>query len=466
MAPWRTQEMMRFFSLMRVVIIAAVALLSHASTGAIHAGAQGSMATEDSYISELSDLEVAVDGDFIISETELQEYEAGEGEIVYIDSPTALMRVAFFDDADEPEQTVELFNEGFASEMDSFEVLDEGFDLDRVWSFAQSALDNEEYLLYLDVTPDVVGNVDLMVMIAGPAETFFEDLEAAQQDVTVDDEGVLIDVDVVDLEDMLAEGAAVDNAAEEDPTAEADGETAAEEGEGNSAATQDEDESAIAESDDDRRIGARLPENDRTGEADELENETETGNAGEQTGGAGLEDAGLVSDTEYVSPQFDVPVEWGDRWFVDYGDEESVITDPASGIDSLLLVWGGDDFALLFVDLSAAEGLTPADFAEYWVSEEYLEQNADPDAEILLDDSARASGAVLMRDYLSEGEEVIILKEAVLLNDGETLAVVTLIAAPTMYGEIYGDAEGDVEVGEEPAVSVFSQRQIERALDQ
>ncbi len=142
------------------------------------------------------------------------------------------------------------------------------------------------------------------------------------------------------------------------------------------------------------------------------------------------------------------------------------MSDPANGTDSLLLIWGGDAFALMFVDFSAAEDLAPDDLVEYWISDEYLEENSDPDVEILLDDSSRSSGAVLTRDYLSEGDEAIILKEAVLMGDGETLAVATLISTPNMYGEIYGDAEGDVVIDGEAAVSVFTQDDVEAAIEE
>lgn len=438
--------MMRFSFVTRVMMTLALACIGLFGAGVSGVSAQSTAAQGDTYVSELSDLEVAVAGDFVIDETELQEYEHGEGELVYIDGPTAFLQVSFFDDTDEPAETVELFNEGFASEMDTFDVVATEEDVDRVWSFAITTLDGDEFLQYVEVIPDVVGNVDVMTMLAGPTDSFFEDLEAAQTDVTIDEEGIFADVDITDLEMALDEGGSV--VTEDDATAVAD-----DAGE----------DTADADDEDDRRSGAKLPGDTAAGTTD---NQSETGRGGKSADAIDFEEAGLVSDNEYTSPQYNIDVEWGEQWFVDMEDEESVTTDPAGGTDSLVLVWNGDDFALFFIDISTADDVVPADLVDYWVSDEYLAESADPNAEILLDDSGRSNGAVLMRDYLSEGDEVIILKEAMLLGDGETMAVVTLIATPTLYADIYADAEADVVIDGGAAVSVFTQRQIERALDQ
>lgn len=443
--------------LTRAAMVTVLALIGLFGVGTSQAAAQRGTATEDSYVSELSDLEVTVAGDFGIDEIEHQQYEHGDGEIVYINLPTAFLQIAFFDDDDEPEETVELFNESFASEMNSFDVLDEGIDRGRVWSFAVTTLEDDEFLYYVDVTPDVVGNVDVMTRIAGPTVTFFDDLEAAQQDVALDGEGIFQEVDVTELEETFGAGGA----------SEQDEETSGKRDKTNSTSTrqtEDDDNTAQADSGERPRSGARLPRNVDVDDVDE-EN-AEADRESPERGGIGFEDAGLVSDNEYTSPQFDIDVEWGDRWLIDHEDEGSVTTDPAGGSDSLFLLWSGEDFAMLFIDFAAAEDLTPDDFVEYWVSEEYLAENADPNAEILLDDSGRSGGAVLWRDYLDEGGELIIFKEAMLLGDGETLAIVTLIAPPDLYSEIYADAESDVEIDGEPAVSVFSQREVQRTLDQ
>ncbi len=229
-------------------------------TSVLRGAAQGSTATQDSHVSELSNLEVAVAGDFRISGTELQEYEDGEGEVVTIDSLTALVEVAFYDDPDAPEQTVELLNDAFSSEMDSFEILDEGVDGDRAWSFAQSELDNEEYFLYVDVTLDVVGNVDVIVMLASSPATFFDDLEVAQKDVTVDDEGVFADVDVADLDDIASGGASGtdDDTSGDDSATNADDDSA-------------EEESTTDTDDDSARRGSSRDADDDSGGATKLQ---------------------------------------------------------------------------------------------------------------------------------------------------------------------------------------------------
>jgi hypothetical protein len=289
-----------------------------------------------------------------------------------------------------------------------------------------------------------------MTGIIADARGFSDDFEAAQDVVTVDGEPMLGDVDLADLEAMLG-GATTDTETE----TETDTGTATDE----SALIDEKDDEGASDS---RRDRARLPGDTGT-ETDTSTNESETGSAGTGEIPADLADAGLVSETEYVSPQYDTEVVWGDFWFADIEDPESVLSE-RGGVDSLSLIWGGEDFAMVFVDISSADGLVPGDFVDYWLSDDYLLENADPDAEILLDDVLDDAGSVVMVDYLSDGEQIIVAKEAILLDDGETIALVTLIGFPESFGDTYADAESDIQIDDVAAFSVFSPREITRAL--
>lgn len=643
--------MNRLTNAIKLVCFLMVALATTLGTAAGPVAAQGTSSSGDSYVSELSDLEVEVFGDFEITDTQLQSYPEGEGEFVSIESPDALLQVAFFDDTDEPESTLELFVDAFSVDADDFEVIQDGSNRDQVWSLSRATLDGDQLVHYVSVTPDVVGNVDVMTVLIATPDSFLDNLEAAQDDVTLDGDGLFLEVDVDDIatlleggstpvttetesetetvtetatdttsdtdtgrgststrggantvesevtgleievddpwtisESQVFEGDAGDEEAftinssrangniafflHEDADAALDGflsgfdtsaqsretidtdyrrgvawsldnavlgdgtevivytqvdenldpdylvlvavlatpeefadefesaqESMAIDGEpvfadvdiadledliagGASTTTSTDEETEEVDTDadtdtetskvgqsgkEDPRQNARLPGNDNTNTGG---NQTETGQGGQDTGDIDFTDVGLVSANEYTSPQFDIDVEWGDTWFIDESDPDAVTSDVAGEMDSLMLTWGGDDFALLFIDISTADGLTPADFVEYWASDDYMAENADPDAEILLDRSRDANGAVFTRDYLSDGGEVLIVKEAILLEDGEHLAIVTLIATPDMFGDIYADGESDVEIAGGPALDTFSTRQIERAIDQ
>lgn len=632
--------MERLNRVLRLLLLAMVTVVGPLGATAGIASAQGAATAEDTYVSELSDIEIEVSGDVQIADSYTEQYEHGEGEIVELESPGAIMQVAFFDDTDDPETTIELYNAGFENAAESFAVVDQGLAGDVAWSLASATLSGEDVYYYIRVAPDVVGNVDVMESIAGPADGFLDEFDLVQRDVLIDGNELFAGVDSADLEALIAAGGSgtsvpdeddagtTGTAVPEDDDAGTTGTTAAgdvfvseisgieielaepfvvsdsqiygsgaeseesvtiqgnyssvpvgffigddaqtsleefltgfdgsaqerteiaggyEDGvawtfseavlgdgaevlmyisiredaspdylvmqgmigqtdafydefalaqesilidgemiypditaadlealaEGGAtgistpAGEDDQGTTAVGETErtreesdeaDSRRDRARLPGEDT--------NETETGEAETPVaGGTGFEDAGLVAYGEYESPQYGTAVVWGDTWFIDQEDEESVVSDPASGMDSLFLVWDGPDFAMTFIDISAADGLTPDDFVAYWVSDDYLAESADPNAEILLEDATRDSGAVIMRDYLSEGDEVIIAKEAISLDGGETIAVVTMIGFPETFADTYADAEGDIEIDEMYAFNVFRPREVENVLN-
>lgn len=186
----------------RVLLLFAMFLAGLAS-GVPSLAAQSSDVEPDYYLSELSELEIEITGDeFEIYEAELQTYEHGEGEIVQIESGTSSVQVAFFDDTDTNLETLDIYNESFSADVEDFEILDEGEDGDVVYSFATASYEDIQFLYYLSVTEDVVGNVDILQRVFAPDMTFFEDVAAAQESIEIDGEAFLADVDVEELEDL------------------------------------------------------------------------------------------------------------------------------------------------------------------------------------------------------------------------------------------------------------------------
>jgi hypothetical protein len=416
------------------------AIAEGGGTPASGRGDTGSTATAagNVTISEVTGLEVEVNEPWVITDAQTFDEATETEEAFTIQSDLANGNIGFFVGSD-AEASLNEFRDGFATTAQELEAVASDYSDSVAWSLNNAVLgDGTPVVLYIEVREDVDPEYLLLVAVLAEPENFEDEFTSAQESMSIDGEPVFTDVDYSDLEVLLTEG----TAGGDDATAEAGAETT----EG-----------------DLRRQNAKLP---GSGGARDLDNETETGSGGQETGTIDFEDAGLISDNAYVSPQFDVEVTWADTWFIDQGDEESVTTDPANALDSLKLVWSGEDFALMFVDILPADGLTPEDYVTTWVSDDYLAENADPEAEILLERSRSGNGAVLMRDYLTDGDEVLIVKEAILLDGGETLAIVTLIATPDMYVAMYADAENDVEVNGGPALGTFTTRQIERAIDQ
>lgn len=593
---------------LRVVTILMIGMVVVPGVTIHDAGAQGAP-NATSYDSELSGLTVDVFGEFEIVGSEGGTYAGGGGETVTISSGSASVMVGFFDDDDDPETTIELYHQGFSEEYGDLTVLDEGRRRGVTWSLVSGTSAGETSVFYISVTPDVVGNVDVMTFILSPEDAFLAALEDAQYDITIDGDGIFHEARLGELGGILESGepsgAETPQPAGGSPRGNmggaltvsevtgieieaggdwrvveqnVSGERASKEeslqiqstfangyvafvlgrdaqsaldkffnGFDSSALSRERlaqdyrhgvawsldhavlgdgaevyvyaeiqegldpdylvlstvlakpddflDEMASAQANitldgepmfsdvDIDALGETLsgglettPQPDATagGKASDSGNPREhaklPGEGGPNAGTPGAGDldftaAGLISGNNYASPRFGTDVTWGPSWGIDPSDPDSVTSDPADSWDSLMLIRNGPGFAMVFIDISTADGLIPAGFVEYWASGEYQDEYLSPDAEILLQRSRGQAGAVVMRDYLDVDTEVVIVKEAILLDDGEHLAIVTMAAAPEMFAEAYLDAQEDLDIGDGPGLNTFTGRQIKRALD-
>lgn len=130
-----------------------------------------------------------------------------------------------------------------------------------------------------------------------------------------------------------------------------------------------------------------------------------------------------------------------------------------------MLEWDGPDTILLWIEISTVEGLTPESMVDYWASQEYMDELADPDAEVLLKESDDQSGGVILRDYWSVGEEVTIVMEATVLQDGEHLAIVTIMSYTETIKDAVDDADADVSLVGGDLLDTFRVRDVSRALE-
>lgn len=211
--------MSRIGTRIRALLLCAMLLAGFAGGNVATVAAQSDDIDPELYESELSGIEVEARGDFAIYQAEIQEYRHGQGEVVSIGSNTAYVQVSFFDDTDTNQETLDIYNESFSSDVDNFEILDAGDDRDTVYSFALAEYEGVEFYYYLAVTEDVVDNVDILQRIFATDATFFEDFADAQDAITVDGDAFLGDVDVADLEDVA--GAQPNRPVDDDPTEEA-----------------------------------------------------------------------------------------------------------------------------------------------------------------------------------------------------------------------------------------------------
>ncbi|HWV24785.1 MAG TPA: hypothetical protein VNZ58_11395, partial [Thermomicrobiales bacterium] len=184
----------------RLVTLLMVAMIAAPGAMTRDAAAQQSTATQTSFTSALSDMTVDVAGDFQISTSDSGTYDTGAGETVTIDNGAVRVMIGFFDDTDDPETTIGLYSDGFASDFGDVTELDSGTTRGVFWNVSRAGDANDETIFYISVTSDVVGNVDVMTLMWGPESDFIGSLEDAQYDVTIDGDGIFAEADIDSLE--------------------------------------------------------------------------------------------------------------------------------------------------------------------------------------------------------------------------------------------------------------------------
>lgn len=432
-------------SIGRVAIM--VSMLLGGIVGATGAPAAMAQATPGTYESPVSGAVIEVSApwafDAGISAT-------GEDEdIIGIRSENGRLLIGYLPATTDVDTALQRALDVLVAERAGLQELDSGAYDDVTYALGTVGLDGVEHGVFTVYEGAGADGVVTSTTFVAVASSFGDALQDIQQHVTVDSSPVFNGVEGAGIQELLdaQAGIAGGSAPSEDSTP------------------------AITEASPDRDAGDRdarkLPTPTETPEAT---NESETGRAGQVgTEPADLsvfQDVGLVDEGIYVSPQYDTEVLWDHTWKLFANADEPVISDPESGTDSLTLSWNGDGVVFLYVDLFAADKLAPANFVDYWLSDEFLAENADPDAEILLDGSDRSSGAVLIRDYLANGEEMLMLREAISLDGGDTMALVTLVGRPDTFADAFADAADDITIDGDPAALTFTVRQIERSQEQ
>jgi hypothetical protein len=299
-----------------------------------------------------------------------------------------------------------------------------GTDADRTsaWSLDAGVINGQQSLIYIWVDDSRYDDVHYIELLIAPESTFIDDMGAFNANVEIDGVAMYEDTDIELLESLIEGGGQPD-----------DGQTG-----------------------DDRESGQ---DRDKAGrETRDVEDDDI------DTRRIDLESQGLVSDSEFESLQHGVAVEWDDAaWGIDPEWELSAVSDPETGIDSVILFWqeGGGS---MMIQIMPSQGGSPADYLDLWESEEFVLDSVHEDAEILLSDSGRSSAAVIYLSYDDDGEEVILVQEVIDLDGGETVAVVTMFASPGSVADAYADAEDLVAIEGTDAVGTFTPREIENAV--
>lgn len=355
--------------------------------------------------------------------------DVGDGfEIVGFASDTSSLLISVIPNDLDLEEARDTTLEAVSGDADSFTIIDRG------------AYENISYALDIAVYDDVElgvftlfrggsGDTPTFVYVfIGGISSFAEGFVSAQDTFRVSGDTIFKGVDGQGLEDLLVQNAGGESSI---PATEQSTETA----------TEESTEEATEEPEREPTEEASSPDRDQPIDDEYIE-------------------LGVISQGEYESPQFETSLTWDQTWALDVEADEPVVSDEEERFDSISLIWEGESTAFLTVNVLAADDVTPADFEELWSSDEFLADTASPDAEVLLSDSGRDIGGVVLRDFLDDGTEVVVYREVQVLEDGATIALITYISDPDAVPDAISDATENIELDEEPVLAIFDPEEV------
>ncbi len=274
---------------------------------------------------------------------------------------------------------------------ESFETVDSAADVTSSWFIGNAVLDGDPMVVYFEYEMDAFGDIDLGYMQFAYADTLADDMYLAQDNVTIDGEGILQNTDPRAVASLVApEGDATPDATN---TTEAGGTT-------------------------------RTTRTTRTSATPEAV------------------DNGLVSDSEWQSPTFGSTVTWDTAdWEFPVGSEYGIVIDP-DGYD-ILTLQTTDGMGYVFVTLDQQYDYTPQNTVEYWMSDEVLELRNN--ATVLDSATTATTASVVLKTVDSADLDIVIVMEVSFEADG-TAVYSEVTAAPETIADVYGQYQDGVQL--------------------
>lgn len=303
------------------------------------------------------------------------------------------------------------------------------------YSLDAAVIDGIPAALFTFVQPNLQTGTIVFTSLLSEMSSFADNIADAQGNVTISGRVALEGIDGQVLEDLLPDVQAGGGSQEPNETEETDDRE-----------TSDDDEDEVDE--------RPTPQADDEEDADENNDRTGGAEIDDELAGLGIVEVGL-----YESPQFGSEIEWGGDWEL---NEDFLSSDEDEEVDNIGLATSGGE-AVVLVTFFPADDATPADYAAFWESDEFVEENVSAEAEVLLADSSRDEGAVLIADPLDDGGELWTLRQAYSVDGGDAIAVVVMIGLDDDFIDLLEEAQDDIEIDGDPVLSFFSIEEIEDA---
>lgn len=143
---------------------------------------------------------------FALDDVALEEYPHGTGERIYVSSVNTLAfaEIAFFDDSDTPEQTIDVMLSEFEAASRDFTLIESGEIEGVYYALARFQVSAElAGYFYIEVAPDISENVDLVQSLYTLDADFVEQLQIASEEISVNGNAFLGET-VIDVETVIA----------------------------------------------------------------------------------------------------------------------------------------------------------------------------------------------------------------------------------------------------------------------
>ncbi len=347
----------------------------------------------------------------------------------------------------------------FADGADDFVQVDRGSYDNVSYSLDRASLSGTElgiFTLFIERTSNV-----FVSLFLAPVSLFQQGLASAQSDIQVEGTGVFAGIQPSGLQDALNASGGSSTTTQPKATMETVEKTPKPKKTATEVATKEDtptEEVATEEDTPTEEVATDVTPKSKKTTTKEQPTPTEKKTTKKTTTSTDYSELGVVADGEYESPQYGSSVTWDQNWIINESSDNPVLSDTKKGIDRIDFARGesGGPIAKALVSVlifGANTSDTPESIVDGYTS-------ANDGATILLSDSTKQEGAVVLLSTLDDGTEVIQYFSVFFLDRGKTVVAVSFFATPDSVEGALLDAQDGITVEGDPVLTLFDSTEI------
>lgn len=381
-----------------------------------------------------------------------------------------------------------------------FEVIDENVGTDHAWFLANATYQGSEMVVFYDYQLDALGEFDLLVMQFAPADALVTDMEFVQQEVTIGDQPLLANTDPQEVAALL--GGGTTGTGQDATTPESGSGTGSgitermgrlgDSGTGDTGTAEATETTGTTRATRTTRSGqetataepteatgtTRATRSTRSSQTTATEEATATTAASTSTrttrttrstqatatevatesAGGDWASMGLVSDTEWVSPNFQTSVAWdGGMWAFPTEYEFAIFLNDDPVYDSITLETA-DGLGYVFVTVREPGTRTPDTLADYYTSQEYAD-SFEAGVTIIEVSTTQNTVAVVYETVNTRDQPLMTVLTATFMDDG-TVIFTQISGSPERIQDVYAQFEDGVLINGVPLELNYTSEEI------